>query len=618
MARKTYTTIVALLMITSIAFAVMPPDSVYADDGTEFDETWITISSPEEFIMIGSGAEVNGIIFTSDGKYVQMNDIILDRDLNGGFDIVLRVSLNDNEVTVAVEYANGDIIETSACVITVNGVTIATNPATFVIDDASASLIITAGGGAVNIPAGFDVTDPNFAIATTFLFTGDGEKEITANSNGNMNPLSSNRDFNGTYNGNGYRIVGLETAVFSTDYAFAGMFGYIKTATLGNISIEGGSALAVSSMSDANAGGLVGYATGNVIVTDSYTTGDVYASVSKLTAFAGGLVAETSGDVIITDSYTTGNISSMYGVLYAGGLVGRAAGNATIINCYTTGNISSLSTTSYGTTYTGGLIGRANGKTNMTECYTAGDVTSSSAYLYSGGLAAFVDTAIVTNCYTNNNVTATATRTQLFSSGLVGRVESSITATNCYTLAEISATGTTVLVGAVVGGLRGPGYITNCYFLAHDGLELNGDGTPVIDGNEFRTTGGSGALTTEQLRDSNSYHASVTVIDPDIEFEGWDFDGIWYIDEDSDADPLKRFNYGLPTLTPAPMAEVPEEESPGEGVPEEEIPGVETPGEETPDAETPSDEEKDRILLIAVTLIVILITLMIYFRGSTN
>ena len=615
MTRRIFTMLVALFMMTSVVFVVFPTNPASAENGMEYDETWIRISTLEDFSNVGSDENVGGIIFASNGKYVQINDIIFDRDLNGGFDVVLKVSLSGNEVTVTVEYVDGEIIETSICSINVNGTRILTNPAIFTINDITAPLIVTAGGTALGVHEELDEENSDFAIASTFRFTGDEVKSVIANSNGNMDPLSPNGDFSGTYDGNGYKIMGLKTAVISTSDAFSGMFGSVVSAALKNVSLEDNSSIATYG-TNVHAGSLIGHATGDVVLTNCYTIGDVY-STTQLNAFTGGLVGESlKGNVIMTDCYTEGNISSLYGALFTGGLVGRVGGDVVAENCYSTGDIASLSTTNYGTTYTGGLVGRANGNASISNSYTIGDTTSSSAYLYSGGLIGFVNTSDVTNCYTTGIITATAKRTQLYSGGLIGTAYNSMTATNCYTLSTIAASGTTILKGAVVGDIRGVGYVTNCYFLAQDGFGLNGNGTPIIDGNEFRTTGGSGALTAEQLRDSNSYHASVTIIDPDIEFEGWDFENIWYIDEDSNTDPIKRFNQGFPSLT---AEDVPEEVIPPEEIPDEtpeKMPGGDVSDEECIHPEDPVND--DRRTWMFIFLIVIVSILVISLGRPTN
>ena len=119
---------------------------------------------------------------------------------------------------------------------------------------------------------------------------------------------SQSRSFNGTFDGNGYIITGLNTyynSSISSTYINIGLFGYVNGATIQNLylrdtDMRGGS----------NVGGLIGYATGNTQVTSCAFDGDITANsnggsivglgatsviVSNCTVFSSNTTADTNG-----------------------------------------------------------------------------------------------------------------------------------------------------------------------------------------------------------------------------------------------------------------------------------------------------------------------------------
>ena len=189
--------------------------------------------------------------------------------------------------------------------------------------------------------------------------------------------------FTGSFDGNGYKISG----VSSTGYQFAGLFGYVSSASISNVGVLIGSISATSPNGFSNSGGLVGRADYSVI-SNTYVV--VEGSISS-TYFSGGLVGRADSSEI-SNSYAVveGGISSSS--VYessSGGLVGWAVAGGTISNSYAVvrGGISSSSPSSGSPSFSGGLVGRAGSSIINSYAVVEGGISSStSGNSYSGGL----------------------------------------------------------------------------------------------------------------------------------------------------------------------------------------------------------------------------------------
>ena len=153
---------------------------------------------------------------------------------------------------------------------------------------------------------------------------------------------SSTDAFSGTFDGNGFSIVGINISNSSTEYT--GLFGY-STGTIKNLGMVEGNIKASRSES-CTAGGIVGLNYGvieNCYNTSSVTTtsSNSYQAISR----SGG-IAGTNYQKII-NCYNIGTLqataSSTYSAqAYAGGIAGYSSGS--IYNCYNAGSVS-ISTT---------------------------------------------------------------------------------------------------------------------------------------------------------------------------------------------------------------------------------------------------------------------------------
>ena len=568
--RKTSVIMIAMFLVLSSSMAVIMTAGDEDFDAETTDYTnWIKISTPEQLSKIGSTAADTGD-YPINGKYVLTKDIdFTNEDRNGGFDLTIQAVYSASKVTITLKV--GDTLLTSALsmVVSVNGTTQAivagsSSSEAIAIEGKIAKVVV--GGEAGNAPG----SKSTFAAAVTFNFNGPSSQNKIINSNGNMDPLTPIDGFKGVFHGNGYKIIGLNTASFNpSGDTYNGLFARIgEVTTFDGISLDGGSSVSTSSSlsppSSAIAGGLIGY--GNIAVTTTiancYNTGDISASSSGGSPYAGGLFGYVTGDVIIKNSHNAGDVSvsSITGFMFAGGLGARNE-TVTITNCYNTGNISAssffTSASSPPDAFVGGLIGRENSNIEIKNSYNAGVLfisvsstrMSSSTDLYIGGLIGrpMGGTTMIIDSYNTGDIFASSTvpLSDLYAGGLVGGNESPLraTITNCYNVGKMStsASASNDCTSGLIGRMSIDSSITNCYFYNNGDADLNlvGYGTPNIDGSDGRIKGHSGVMSLKELQNKASYFTGDTTVDAKT-VKGWDFENVWNID------PLT--NNGLPTL----------------------------------------------------------------------
>ncbi len=135
-------------------------------------------------------------------------------------------------------------------------------------------------------------------------------------------PIGSESDpFNGTFDGNGYKIQSLYINTPNTDqglFAYVGETGEVKNLGLVGGSVKGG---------DYNIGGIVG--TNRGVVENCYNTGTVSGTYMSV----GGVAGSNYGSV--TGCYNTGDVS---GSNCIGGVIGFNQ-RGTVKNCYNAGDI---------------------------------------------------------------------------------------------------------------------------------------------------------------------------------------------------------------------------------------------------------------------------------------
>ena len=235
------------------------------------------------------------------------------------------------------------------------------------------------GNGFFNISTIEDLNKIRNYLGGSYELTADIDLSHIAN----WRPIgdSTNR-FTGSFDGNGYKISG----VSSSGYQFAGLFGYVSSASISNVGVLIDSISSSSPSGFSNLGGLVGRADYSVI-SNSYVV--VEGSISSI-YISGGLVGRTDSSEI-SNSYAVvegGISSSSSSDSYSGGLVGLAVAGGTISNSYAVvrGGISSSSSPGR-PSFSGGLVGRAGSSIINSYAVVEGGISSStSGNSYSGGL----------------------------------------------------------------------------------------------------------------------------------------------------------------------------------------------------------------------------------------
>ena len=210
-------------------------------------------------------------------------------------------------------------------------------------------------------------------------------------------------------------------------------------------------------------------------------------------SYVGGLAGYNSNGGI-SNCYSIGVVS---GYQYVGGLVGyNSIGN--INNCYANGNVKG-SSNSY---WVGGLVGKNNG--SISKCYSTGGV---SGFWQVGGLVG-QNNGSISNCYATGTVIGSSGSYAI--AGLVGQSES-ITAnaiSKCYSTGAVSAGSDSTWLGGLIGvnSNLNVDTVTACFW------DVNSSG-------QTTSYGGTG-MTTTQMKTLSTFTSA-----------GWDFLGIWGIDE---------------------------------------------------------------------------------------
>lgn len=296
--------------------------------------------------------------------------------------------------------------------------------------------------------------------------------------------------FTGSFDGNGYKISGLNISS-TTDNT--GLFGQVNAATIKNVTLQNatvssGAAIfqvgslvgstagttnitncaaintTVNAAAADNTGGLIGFMDSNGSISTSFTTGNVnghqrtgglvghmesstvagsYSLADTTGTYydAGGLVGVCiSGD--ISSSYATGNVSAASGEV--GGLVGYVASGSDISSSYATGNVSG------GGNYTGGFLGFMS-NSDVTSSYATGNATGTS---YVAGFAGTNGwNSNISNSYATGNVSGS----NIFAGGFVGSNGGNII-DSCYSAGSVSGN---FKVGGFAGQNSATGVIAN-------------------------------------------------------------------------------------------------------------------------------------------------------------
>jgi hypothetical protein len=238
--------------------------------------------------------------------------------------------------------------------------------------------------------------------------------------------------FQGTFDGNGYAIIGL---YINTTDMYQGLFGHLLSGTIKNLGIKD------SYIKGGNyTGGIVGSVSSGKI-TKCYNTGTVIG----LTSPTGGIAGDISSNSQVSRCSNTGVVhGNRYNV---GGIVGRV-NNSTVTNCYNSGTIVG----------TGNCIGGVAGMTEngtVTMSYNTGCINGS--VYYTGGIVGDVSSnSTVENCYNIGTISGNRS-----TGGVAGYVNDS-TVTKCHNVGNVK--GVTSSFGNIAGYVTASGIITRCYY----------------------------------------------------------------------------------------------------------------------------------------------------------
>lgn len=308
--------------------------------------------------------------------------------------------------------------------------------------------------------------------------------------------------FQGKFLGNGKKITGVFINRSTTEYV--GFFGYVKAATISNLTIEG-STVKGGSITGSLAGKLynstisniqlalnvqgtdrTGGISGEIIASSSLTsvnhTGTIYCSGTQ----SGGIASYLKSSTISNCSHG-GNVN---GTDKVGGIVGLANENTSIKSSSFEGNITATDS------YCGAIVGYVMaGNTTISQCVANGIVNGTSSV---GGIVGYSEAneLKITNCKSTGNINGTSNL-----GGIIGNNSSQTTVSKTYHDGKIIATGD------YVGGLIGK--TTNKYIITGSGHIGDIEGRSYISGGigQSLKTG----TTTTYTTDKNYSQANNTI-----------------------------------------------------------------------------------------------------------
>ncbi len=305
-------------------------------------------------------------------------------------------------------------------------------------------------------------------------------------------PIGANETypFNYTFDGQGYKIIGLYANANRTVYASSineciGLFGWVETdAVIKNVGIE-----ASYVEGNAHVGALAGLS--KAPITNCYARARVvnpYLPNVSGHGNMGLLVGETTASM--TNCYAIGEVS---GIDQIGGLVGaaRCSQTDTIRHCYAHVNVT-------GRNDVGGLIGYANEQCVIEECYAKGDVVLSAE--------------LATDYYPCQS-----------GGGLVGSLSGTIY--DCYAMGTFYSEGT--YSGCIAGKLEGN--IHNSYYVGEvSGLDFDGLAYSWRYSNTKTNSYYNADLCTLPTSNGDSIYGRTTAQLKTYEtYAAWDFSEVW-------------------------------------------------------------------------------------------
>jgi putative cell wall-binding protein len=233
--------------------------------------------------------------------------------------------------------------------------------------------------------------------------------------------------YSGTFDGNGFQIFGLN---INSDDNYQGLFGYVKDATIKNLTVSGQVNGRYCS------GGIVGQAMNSTI------DNCVNKAAVQSTVNSGGIVGNALGSSAIQYCSNEGSIS---GTQYAGGICGQTSSTTCVQKCINSGSVN-------GSNRVGGIAGGNLGikdGISVDQCVNHGDVSANGNNV--GGISGYVQKP-VSSCYNTGTILGKTSDANTGIGGIAGYVDNS-QVTNCYNigLVSCSADAAATRIGSIAG-----------------------------------------------------------------------------------------------------------------------------------------------------------------------
>ena len=256
--------------------------------------------------------------------------------------------------------------------------------------------------------------------------------DITLDKSETWTPIgSSSNKYNGTFDGQGHTISGLN--VNETGSNEAGLFG--DTAQSNTSPVIKNLTIADSSfVTRGYAGGVAGY--GGGVFENCHTEASVTVQGRKC---AGGIIGSYKGTGITAElsmiqcsnRATVKEVGGYWG--YGGGLIGQAEHPLKLENSFNAGVVSSNPGSQ--TPMVGGLVGRVSYATTLVNVYNVGDVSVSGGANVAGLVGNSVQALTITNAYQHGTVTAGSGST---GAAIVANTQSGATLKNVYKTSDLA------------------------------------------------------------------------------------------------------------------------------------------------------------------------------------
>ena len=290
--------------------------------------------------------------------------------------------------------------------------------------------------------------------------------------------------FKGTFDGNGFSIIGLK--ISGSDTTYQGLFG-CNLGTIKNLTLKDGSV----SGNTHYAGGIAGGNRGTITDCKNYNTVN---ATGTYVVDAGGIVGTNAGTLqrcenhgkvtmmaFTTSSSTTGLNSTV------GGISGDNTGDVSV--CVNTGDV--LSVTSDATAYAGGIIG--NTTNSLDTCENSGGIvasaqgTKTSNSAIAGGITGYQRTGtVISNCWNKGTVSAMDKVGGTYAGGITGFVAKG-KIVKCKNSKTVNSQSNSTSSSSYSGGMAG--------FISNEGVsdsisQCENDGTIIASSMKYSFSGG--------------------------------------------------------------------------------------------------------------------------------